>query len=229
MFEALVPVFRAAYHSFDFSWVYLTSVDQGMMIYPYLPPEQAAANQLPTSQVYYLAADFEHRREGWTEPYLDLVGAGMMVTVSFPVYADKLLGVVSRDITLRQLSRSVLAELAIAIDRRVLLVDRNGLAIDASAASMEAEIESVNTAAKAAVLYYRDGSGLAALQRPTARSSAFGVANRAVEAVLAAAGQDSDTGVIELQVDDAAVLAIALARTGWFLVLLPAGGEADAG
>ena len=51
----------------------------------------------------------------------------------------------------------------------------------------------------------------------------------AVEAVLAAAGQDSDTGVIELQVDDAAVLAIALARTGWFLVLLPAGGEADAG
>ena len=41
-------------------------------------------------------------------PYLDLVGAGMMVTASCPVYEDdRLLAVVSHDITLKELTKSV--------------------------------------------------------------------------------------------------------------------------
>ena len=83
------------------------------------------------------------------------------------------------------------------------------------------------SAAKAAVLYYRDSSGLASLGHPSAQPSAFDPANRAVEAVLAAAARGSDGGVIQLDVDGDGVLAMSLPRTGWFLVLLRSGGEHD--
>jgi hypothetical protein len=64
------------------------------MIYPYLPMDQAVKNDPPTEQVFYRAADFKRRAVGWTLPYLDLVGAGLMITASYPIYAeDKLLGV----------------------------------------------------------------------------------------------------------------------------------------
>ncbi len=49
---------------------------------------------------------------GWTAPYLDLLGARMMITASYPIHAsERLLAVASRDITLAQLSPSVLARL----------------------------------------------------------------------------------------------------------------------
>jgi hypothetical protein len=79
------------------------------MIYPYVPIEQAVNNAKPTETPYYKAADGARRAVGWTAPYLDLVGAGMMVTASFPIYrGDTLLGVMSRDITLQELADSVL-------------------------------------------------------------------------------------------------------------------------
>ena len=87
LFEQLVPTFRSAYESFPFSWVYLTTADEAMMIYPYLPLGQAVNNGIPTENGYYKAANFDARAVGWTPPYLDLVGAGMMITASYPVYA----------------------------------------------------------------------------------------------------------------------------------------------
>ena len=85
LFNRLVPTFRTVYESFPFSWVYMTTVDNAMMIYPYLPIDQAVNNGMPTETPYYRAADFESRAVGWTPPYLDLVGAGMMITASYPV------------------------------------------------------------------------------------------------------------------------------------------------
>jgi hypothetical protein len=50
LFEQLAPTFRSAYESFPFSWVYLTTVDEAMIIYPYLPIEQAVNNSPPTDK-----------------------------------------------------------------------------------------------------------------------------------------------------------------------------------
>jgi hypothetical protein len=113
LFQRLVPTFRSAYERFPFSWVYLTTADEAMMmIYPYLPLEQAVNNGVPTENGYYKAANFDQRAVGWTPPYLDLVGAGMMINASYPIYAgDRLLGVSSRDVTLKELARSVLSHL----------------------------------------------------------------------------------------------------------------------
>ena len=62
---------------------------------------------------------------------MDLVGAGMMVTLSYPIYHEEdLLGVVSRDITLTQLSNQALKPISSHAKGLVsFIVDGKGLAI----------------------------------------------------------------------------------------------------
>lgn len=62
------PVLRAAAESLDFSWVYLTTADDWLLIYPYLPLKEAVHNVMPTNQVFYTAANFKDREVGWTLP-----------------------------------------------------------------------------------------------------------------------------------------------------------------
>ena len=129
----MTPTLRTAYESFDYSWVYITTVHNAFAIYPYLPMDEAVNNDPPTQQIFYTAANFDERKVGWTPPYLDLAGQGMMVTAAYPIYAgDTLLGVASRDVTIDQMSDTLLAAIAKSSDAQVLIVDRDGLLIDAS-------------------------------------------------------------------------------------------------
>jgi hypothetical protein len=218
LFEQLVPTFRTAYESFPFSWVYVTTVDDAMMIYPYLPIEQAINDRTPTQTTYYRAADFAHHAVGWTPPYLDLVGAGMMITASYPIYeGDSLLGVVSRDITLKQLAKSVLGHLTSADSSIALIVDSDGLAIDASDPALAAEIDRVNAKAGAAVLYYRSGDGMETITSRDAVASSSAETNALVEQVLARSGGG---GTLRFELGGRRVLAAPIERTAWLLVLI---------
>jgi len=220
-FERLLPIFRAAYRSFDFSWVYLTTADGMMLIYPYVPLDEAVNNEMPTRQVFYTAADFARKSVGWTAPYLDLVGAGMMITASYPIYSgDRLLGVASRDITLRQLSRTVLTHMTGRTSVSAFIVDKRGLAIDASDPALEAEIERVNGEKKEAVLFYRSSAGLAKDADPNAVVSRFAWVNEISERVLDNARQAGVPEVIDTAVDGRKVLAARIESTGWFVVLV---------
>jgi hypothetical protein len=220
LFEQLVPTFRSAYESFPFSWVYLTTADEAMMIYPYLPLEQAINNGIPTENGYYKAANFDARTVGWTPPYLDLVGAGMMITASYPAYAgDRLLGVSSRDITLKELARSVLSHLTAATGRSALLIDSKGLAIDATDPALAAEIDRVNSEAGAAVLYFRTADGIKRLGTNDAVASESAELNSAVESLLRQA-ESSSAPTVRLDIDGRRVLAARIERTGWLVVLM---------
>jgi Methyl-accepting chemotaxis protein-like, first PDC sensor domain len=218
LFEQLVPTFRAAYESFPFSWVYVTTVDDAMMIYPYLPIEQALNDGTPTQTPYYRAADFAHHAVGWTPPYLDLVGAGMMITASYPVYeGDSLLGVVSRDITLKQLAKSVLRHITSADGNIVLIVDGDGLAIDATDPTLDAEIDRVNAKAGAAVLYYRSADGMKTITAKDATASSSAETNTLIEQVLAKAGGGN---TVRIDLGGRRVLAAPIKHTAWLLVLI---------
>jgi hypothetical protein len=220
-FDRLLPLFRAAYRSFDFSWVYLTTADDMMLIYPYVPMDEALNNAMPTKQVYYTAADFARRKVGWTEPYLDLVGAGMMITASYPIYAgDRLLGVASRDITLKQLSRSVLNHLARGDSAMAFIIDARGLAIDASDPVLANEIAHVNGEKRAAVLFYRAAAELAKQADPDAVVSRVDWVDDVTEQVLARAALTGATGAIDVQTHGRRVLAARIESTGWFVVLV---------
>ncbi len=219
--ERALPLFRAAYNSFAFSWVYLTTADDMMLIYPYVPLDRAINNELPTKQVFYTAADFRRRAVGWTAPYLDLVGAGMMITASYPVYQDdRLLGVVSHDITLKQLSREVLTHLTRRTAAIAFIVDKRGLAIDASDPELEAEIEHVNNTKKAAVLFYRSATGAAQVADPGKTTSSIEWANRITERVLDKASSIGAPGVVDMEIDDRNVVAARIETTGWLVILV---------
>lgn len=218
LFERLAPTFRTAYESFPFSWVYVTTADEAMMIYPYLPIAQAVNNGTPTQTPYYRSADFARRTLGWTSPYLDLVGAGMMITASYPIYVgDALLGVMSRDITLRELTDSALSRLTHAGGGSALIVDGGGLAIGATDPALAAEIDRVNSKAGAAVLYYRSADGLRAITAKDAVASSSASTNALVEQVLAKAGSG---GTVRLDLEGRHVLAARIERTGWLVVLI---------
>jgi len=217
LFERLVPTFRSAYESFPFSWVYVTTADEAMMIYPYVPIAEAVNDGKPTDTRYYKAADFGKRAVGWTAPYLDLVGAGMMVTASYPIYeGDRLLGVMSRDITLKQLTSSVLSRLA-GDGSSALIVDRNGLAVDATDPKLAGEMDRVNAKAGAAVLYYRTAQGMKKVGAKGAVASEVASIDALVERVLAKA---SDGDTLRLDLDGQRVLAAPITHTGWLLVLI---------
>jgi len=191
-----------------------------MLIYPFVPLAEAVNNDRPTDQVYYRAADFARREVGWTDPYLDLVGAGMMVTASYPIYAgDEVLGVASRDITLAELGESVLARLAGEADSVAFLVDGRGLAIDASDPGLAEELASVNGAKGAASVFYRTAE-LTPVGGPNAVASRFAWVDHVSERVLAEAGPSAASEPITFEHEGRSVQAVRLATTGWFLVLV---------
>ena len=111
----------------------------------------------------------------------------MMITASYPVYAgDRLLGVSSRDITLKELARSVLSHLTDATGSSALLIDSKGLAIDATDPALAAEIDQVNSEAGAAVLYFRTADGIKRLGAKDAVASQSAEVSSAVEQPVAA-------------------------------------------
>lgn len=223
-FVFMGPLFRTAYETFDYSWVYLTTVDEAFMIYPYLPLKEAVNNLPPTEQVYYKVADFSGRNFGWEEPYLDLAGAGMMVTVSYPIYTgENLLGVVSRDITLSQLSRRLLKPVAGRSGNLIsLIMNKDGLAIGANRTSAVKEIDSVNARAGAAVLYYRNSEGRNALKSQKVICSSNALFDAVGEDAVVSATKEPNKGLWQLNVKVGERIYKAAAAkvpaTGWLLV-----------
>jgi methyl-accepting chemotaxis protein-like sensor len=184
IFQALAPSFKVSFNTFNDSWVYMTTVNEAFMIYPYLPLAKAVNNFPPTKQIFYTAADFKNKTFGWTPPYLDLVGAGMMVTVCYPVYDNnQLLGVISRDITLSELSKQVLKPITETNGKLIgIIMDQHGLVIANSAPEAMDEIIKTNKKAGSALLYYREKNNLPAM--PKAKNSKIAIYNQIGSTVL---------------------------------------------
>jgi hypothetical protein len=225
-FVSLAPLFKATYRTFHYSWVYMTTVDEAFLIYPYLPLDEAVNNLPPTKQGFYKVADFEGKTFGWQKPYPDLAGAGMMVTVSYPVYSgEKRLGVISRDITLAELSNRLLTPIAGRSESLVaLIMDKDGLAIATSRGAATKEISRVNTKALSAVLHYRTSRGLKSRENRKAVSSSNALFNQAGENALAAVEKEPHAETWHLNVKTGqtthkAVVA-RVPSTGWLLITM---------
>lgn len=217
---SLAPAMAAAYGALPYSWVYLTTPDQGFAIYPNLPLVEAVNNSKPTDKDFYTAADFAAKTCGWQSPYLDLAGDGMMVTVSCPVYdGETLLAVSSRDVTISQLSGRVMADLAAIPGARAFLMNRRGKAIAVSDPRLAAAIDAINAKAEEAVVYFRADRGLAAMGLDKAEDSPDDALNAIGEAVLERAETEKKWPMAFVSGKDM-VLAARLRATGWHLVLV---------
>jgi len=225
-FKHMLPIFRSAFNSYDFSWIYLTTADNNMMIYPYLPLNQALNNYLPTQQIFYRSANFNARKVGWTLPYLDLVGAGMMITASYPIYSEaQLLGVSSHDITINELSQSVLNHLPDGDNDIAYIVDNRGLVIDVSDSKLAVELKTINKKAGTAALFYRSDDKLKQLAIKNTHVSDFSWVNKITERILLEREKVSqpasavNKSVIHFKQDGRQVLAAEIKTTGWLLVM----------
>ena len=215
----LAPAMAAAYESLPYSWVYLTTPGQSFAIYPHLPLAEAVNSYKPTEKGFYTIADVAGKACGWESPYLDLVGDGMMVTVSCPVLdGETLLAVASRDVTIGQLSKRVLADLAVIPGARAFLINRRGKAIAASDPTLAAFIDAENGKAGDAVVYFRADRGLAAMGLEKGMNSPDETVNAAGEAVIERAETEKNWPMA-FDLGKELVLAARLRTTGWYLVL----------
>jgi hypothetical protein len=97
-------------------WIYFTSVDGMMRLYPWASNDAYPEAWDPRAVIFYTVAEPGANPElapRWTTPYVDFAGAGWMVTISVPVVDanQQLFGIMSHDITTAQLN-SIVAEAA---------------------------------------------------------------------------------------------------------------------
>ena len=144
----------------------------------------------------------------------------MMVTVSCPVYdGETLLAVSSRDVTIRQLSGRVMADLAAIPGARAFLMNRRGKAIAVSDPKLAAAIDAINAKAEEAVVYFRADRGLAAMGLEKGEDSPDDSLNAIGEAVIERAETEKKWPMAFVSGKDMA-LAARLRVTGWHLVLV---------
>lgn len=118
----------------DTQWVYLTTKEGMMRLYPWASNDHYPDNWDPREIIFYTVAEPANNPDmttRWTPPYVDFAGAGWMVTVSTPILGpdQRFMGVMSHDITIQSLKD-------IALNINVLngvgygfLVDREGQVI----------------------------------------------------------------------------------------------------
>lgn len=98
----------------DTQWVYLTTTQGMMRLYPWAPNDHYPDDWDPREIIFYTVANPTNNPNltpQWTPPYVDYAGAGWMVTASVPLLdADgQFLGVMSHDVTIESLKQIALS------------------------------------------------------------------------------------------------------------------------
>ena len=112
MVFSLLPIFRSAIANLPFvPWVYYTSRNEFIAIYPWTPSSDFHYTDSALGQEFYiLGTPFKNptRKIFFTSAYVDMAGKGLMVTCGAPVYrGDEFLGTVAIDATLDSLNKFV--------------------------------------------------------------------------------------------------------------------------
>lgn len=115
----------------DTQWVYLTTPDGMMRLYPWATNDHYPADWNPQEIIFYTVAEPANNPSAelqWTPPYVDFAGAGWMVTASQPLYATDgtFLGVMSHDVTIESLQENVLSITVLDDAGYGFLVDSDG-------------------------------------------------------------------------------------------------------
>ena len=153
-------------------WLYASLTEDVFFSYPAPSFKYADYTAYPTKQHFYKAADFANRAPAWEEPYNDIGGEGVMVTVSNPVYdQDKLLAVFSHDILIGKLITRFLNQPNVTKEVKTIVITKDGKAITASDDEIMNEIVDADKKTYTGTLYYRQFDVVNALQKNATFSS----------------------------------------------------------
>lgn len=225
--EDVKYLIQGIYENYQYSWVYISTEDDLVHIYPSVSLEYSSASTAPTTKHWYLAADFENKTFGWEEPYSDLAGEGQMVTVSYPFYdqQEQLKGVTSHDIKIQQLLDSFLKDIELYDHSTIIVASRFGKAISTNQQVYNDEIEARNKDSYRGVLYYLSPQRLIKQQQenPDFVNSDFPELNQLSDSVMQRLA-DKDDLSFELNVSKTSsqevyqVSAVQIPATGWTII-----------
>lgn len=225
--DAIKYLIQGVYHNYRYSWVYISTEDDLVHIYPSVSLEYSSASTKPTTKHWYLAADLKNRSFGWEEPYSDPAGEGQMVTVSYPFYDqnDQLKGVTSHDIKVQQLLDSFLKGIELYDNATIIVTSQYGKAISTNQQRYNDEIENRNKDSYKGVLYYIAPERLneLKLENPGFVNSSFFELNRLSESVMHRLANNEDLS-FELNTDPDSdnelyqVSAVQIPVTGWTII-----------
>lgn len=125
-------------------WVYVITKDNMIRMYPAFSENVSKFNYGHNfkEDVYYYMADETNnpdRKPIWTNPYIDYLGKGLMITCSYPVYKNnEMIGVACIDIGLTDIRNSI-SDLAIVGIGKSFLIDEEGKIIYYPGYSMQEE------------------------------------------------------------------------------------------
>ena len=224
--EAVKYLIQGVYNNYRYSWVYISTEDDLVHIYPSVSLEYSSVSTSPTTKHWYLAADLKNRSFGWEEPYSDLAGEGQMVTVSYPFYNqnDQLKGVTSHDIKVQQLLENFLRDIELYDNATLIVTSQYGKAISTNRQRYNDEIELRNKDSYKGTLYYISPERLNALklENPGFVNSSYPRLNRLSASVmkrLAKGDQLSFELNVETDGDDLyQVSAVRIPATGWTII-----------
>jgi HAMP domain-containing protein len=130
----------------DTQWIYLTTPDGMMRLFPWASNDHYPDNWDPREIIFYDVAAPENNstlQPQWTPPYVDFAGAGWMVTASVPILADEgtFMGVMSHDVTIESLKQIALEISVLDGIGSGFLIDNEGKVIAHPAYQDESAVE----------------------------------------------------------------------------------------
>lgn len=112
-------------------WAYIITNDNMIRMYPAISDNvnKFRYNHDFKQDVYYYMADEKNnpeRKSVWTNPYIDYLGKGLLITCSYPIYKNnEMIGVVCIDIGLKGIQNSI-SDLSIEGTGISFLIDEDG-------------------------------------------------------------------------------------------------------
>ncbi|MFV0517095.1 MAG: ATP-binding protein [Aminipila sp.] len=130
--ENLDPVFRSILNQEHMlKWVYIATKKDFLRVMPYHNQDVFDSNHKQTDDTFYKIAVGEknpERSSVWTEPYVDYLGTGWMVSCSHPVYDanDNLFGVVCADVGIEEIKQEFLMGFKLGESGKIYLLTNTG-------------------------------------------------------------------------------------------------------
>lgn len=111
-------------------WIYIATEEGLLRIYPYSSVAMYDASHMQKEDPFYLAANQYNnpeRKPVWTNPYVDYLGTGWMITCSVPLYKeDKFIGVACIDVRLDTIQNEFLADFRLGESGIAYLLEKSG-------------------------------------------------------------------------------------------------------
>lgn len=111
-------------------WVYIATEDGFLRTYPYSSVDIFDSNHLQKNDPFYLIANPKNnpeRKTVWTDPYVDYLDTGWMVTCTTPLYeGNQFVGVACIDVRLETIKKEFLKDFRLGEGGFVYLLENNG-------------------------------------------------------------------------------------------------------